>query len=142
MPVQSIAWNLDDFGKHPGSTALKKKNAVNAYLNSLFSDVMSNTKWLKHDTSALMGAAHLVFQHSLLDKLAFAAANAQLPPHQLTPRSEMPHMPTKFKEVCFASLAMTDVILYSLVYCNCKRLGQAHRKGEGIPRYSSAGHAQ
>src|ERR1700731_2078839 len=92
MPVQSIAWNLDDFSKHPGSTALKKKNAINVYLNSSFSDVMSNTKWLKHDTSALMGAAHLVFRHSLLDKLAFAAANAQLPPHQLTPWSEMPHI--------------------------------------------------
>jgi hypothetical protein len=109
MPIQSIAWNLDDFGKHPGSTALKKKNALNEYLTSSFTDLMSATKWVKYDTSALMGAAHLLFRHSLLDKLAFAAANDQLFPYQLTSRSEMPHMPSKFKEVRFASLGVTDL---------------------------------
>jgi hypothetical protein len=110
MPIQSIAWNLDDFGRNPGSTAFRKKNAVNAYLNSSFKDVMSPSKWLNHDTSALMGAAHLLFRHSLLDKLAFAAANDQLYPHKISSRAEMPTMPRKFREVRIASLLIADLL--------------------------------
>ena len=87
---------MDRFG--PGSTALKKEKAVNEYFRASYSDLVSREKWEKHDTSALISAAHFVFRHALLDRLAFSIVEA--PPSQLMPQSELPKMPKKFSDVC------------------------------------------
>ena len=121
----------------PGSTAIKKEKAVNEYFCAPYADIMSEGRWGKHDTSALMGAAHFIFRHSILDRLVFAIGN-EVCPVQLSPRSEFPQVPKRFREVCQIPCPCPS-ILYLLVHCDNKRLGQADSEGPGISWFSKHG---
>lgn len=131
---QSIARTLDHFANQPGSTALRKAKAVNEYLAASRDDLLSEDKWNTFDPGALMEAGLLIFRHALLDRLAFAAADGQVNPFQLVPRSEMPKVPKKFREVCFTLLSSLLFLIFLIVPFHDKRLDKANRQSTWILR--------
>ena len=79
------------------------------YFTAPIAEVTDEKCWSKSDPAGLMGAAHLLCRHALLDRLVFSVCDTDHPA-QLSPRSELPYGTSRLREVCtLNSYELADV---------------------------------
>ena len=98
-----MARALDGLSMKNDSILARRNLTLVEYFRAPITDVFDEKRWSKSDSAGLMGAAHLISRHALLDRLVFSVCDTDNPV-LLSPRSELPHGTTRFREVCLKFL--------------------------------------
>jgi 23S rRNA C2498 (ribose-2'-O)-methylase RlmM len=93
-----MASTLDDLNVQTEPILARQNLTLAKYFLAPLADINDEQHWKKSDTAGLMGAAHLLFRHALLDRIVFSMSDNDAP-FQLSPRSEFPDAPSRLKEV-------------------------------------------
>ena len=93
-----MAGKLDDLSTQTEPILARQNLTLAKYFLAPLADINNEQRWKKSDSAGLMGAAHLLFRHALLDRVVFSMSDDDAP-FQLSPQSEFPDAPSRLKEV-------------------------------------------
>jgi hypothetical protein len=101
--LKSLARTLDGLTVQNDAILARKNVTLATYFTAPITEIIDEKRWAKSDSAGLMGAAHLLSRHALLDRLVFSVSDTD---HavQLLPRSELPHGTFRLREVCLELL--------------------------------------